>query len=127
VILLDTNVIIEYLKNRYPSLDPLLDTGECATCGIVLAELIHGIKSDSEKIKIVAALSEFHWISIDNSIWEKTGDNLRILRSNGITVPFQDAVIATLCIEKKCSLLTLDSHFKKIADLITDLVLYPAV
>ena len=49
MILLDTNVIIEYLKNRLPDLDPILDTGECVVCGIVLAELIHGVKSEDEK------------------------------------------------------------------------------
>jgi len=43
MILLDTNVIIEYLKNRLPSLDPILDSGGCAVCGVVLAELFHGI------------------------------------------------------------------------------------
>ena len=62
------NHFYEYLKNRLPDLDPILDTGKCVVCGIVLAELIHGVKSDDEKIYIIDALSEFQWLSIGESL-----------------------------------------------------------
>jgi predicted nucleic acid-binding protein len=123
VILIDTNIIIDYLEGSYP-LDNLFDTEEAATCGIVLAELLHGVKSIKEKKMITEALSEFHWINIEESLWETVGSNLNILKKAGLNLPFQDAVLAAMCIKNKISLLSNDRHFEKIAEILTDLSLY---
>jgi len=39
------------------------------------------------------------------------------LRKKGVTIPTTDLIIASLAIENHCSVMTLDSHFNKIPDL----------
>ena len=55
MILVDTNIIIDYLKGIDSPIESLLETAELATCGIVLAELLHGVKSESEKTDLIEA------------------------------------------------------------------------
>lgn len=124
MIFVDTNVLIDYLRGNNSPFDALLDSEEFATCGIVLAELIHGIKSDKEKIKITEALSDFQWIRIEEDLWLEIGENLNLIKKSGFTVPFQDAVIATLCIKSDIPLLSNDTHFENIAKALPKLQMY---
>jgi predicted nucleic acid-binding protein len=50
-------------------------------------------------------------ISTPESVWDDVGDNLRTLRTHGLTVPFPDAVLATLAIANSLELWTHDAHF----------------
>jgi predicted nucleic acid-binding protein len=59
------------------------------------------------------AVQDFEWIPIDESIWYAVGNNLNILRRNGLNVPFQDAVLTILCIEQDIYIATKDNHFQK--------------
>ncbi len=45
------------------------------------------------------------------NIWDDVGDLLRVLRSHGVTVPFPDAVLASLAIANGMELWTRDAHF----------------
>ena len=45
------------------------------------------------------------------SVWDDVGDNLCTLRTHGVTVPFPDAVLATLAIVNHLELWTHDAHF----------------
>ncbi len=101
MILIDTNLLIDYLKGSDTILGDLIEIEETAICGIVLAELFHGINSNSEKELIHDAVKDFEWIPIEDTIWRSVGTNLNKLKKNGLTIPFQDAVLATLCIENK--------------------------
>ena len=124
MILIDTNLLIDYLRGTDFSLNDIIDKESPAICGIVLAELLHGVNSDKERQLISDAISDFEWISIDDWIWRSVGDNLNLLRKNGLKVPFQDAVLATLCIEKNLKIATGDKHFKDISDVLTNLQVY---
>lgn len=46
--------------------------------------------------------------------WKEIGLFIADLRNTGLTVPFQDAVIAYLAIKYECTLFTNDKHFKLI-------------
>jgi predicted nucleic acid-binding protein len=46
------------------------------------------------------------------------------LSISGVSVPFQDAAIAAVAIEYGLELWTNDRYYKKIADLIPDLILF---
>jgi len=124
MILIDTSLIIDYLKDNESILIELMDKEEPALCGIILAELLHGINSKKEKKLIQDAIKDFKWIPINDTIWEPVGENLNLLRKNGLNVPFQDAVLATLCIESNVKIATKDKHFKKIAEILTELIIY---
>lgn len=68
MILVDTNIIIDYLRNKDTVIDSLMENEELATCGIILAELLHGVKSDQEKIALAGAMTEFAWLSIGDGL-----------------------------------------------------------
>jgi predicted nucleic acid-binding protein len=122
--LVDTNILIGYFKGEETILDMLIDQDDIALCGIVLAELLHGVNSKRHRELINEALQDFEWIQIDDSIWNDVGNNLNMLRRNGANVPFQDAVLATLCINKGIPIATGDNHFVRIAEVLTDLKIY---
>lgn len=124
MILVDTSVLVDYLRGNNTVIDSLFETEELATCGIILAELLHGTRTEKEKSDVAEAMAEFHWVRIDESTWKDVGDNLNLLRKGGLTIPFQDAVIATICISEQITLLTNDGHFEEIAALLPKLTLY---
>jgi predicted nucleic acid-binding protein len=45
MILVDTNILIDYFKGDSILLDNLIEQGSIAICGIVLTELLHGVNS----------------------------------------------------------------------------------
>ncbi|MBN2222274.1 MAG: PIN domain-containing protein, partial [Vallitaleaceae bacterium] len=114
MMLADTNIIIDYIKKSDSSLDMIFEEYTIAVCGIVVAELLHGVKSIAERDVLLDALRDFESIPLDELIWQKVGNNLNALRKKGITVPFQDVVIATLCIHNNLQLLTKDRHFEQV-------------
>ena len=111
MILIDTNIIIDYLKEESSSIDSIQD--DFSICGVILAELLYGARTENEKTKIMQLSSLFRWIDIEESLWFEIGNTLNTLKKNGVTVPFQDVIIAALCIQKNLILLTNDKHFKK--------------
>lgn len=124
MILVDTNIIIEYWKNPEQAKTDIFNTNEIAICPVILAELIHGAKSDKQKAWIKEGLSELHMISIDDDTWDYFGDLLYKLRVSGITVPFQDALIAAVAVKSDCLLWTQDKHFSMISSAEENLKLF---
>jgi predicted nucleic acid-binding protein len=124
MILIDTNILIDYFRGVDTILDNLLEQDEPAICGIVLAELLHGVDLNRHRELIDEAVQDFKWIHIDDSLWQALGNNLNHLRKNGVNIPFQDAVLATLCIEKNIPIATGDGHFEKIAEVLRDLKIH---
>lgn len=124
MILIDSNIIIEFWKKGDEKYLNTFRTRDIFLAGVCKAELLKGAKSDKEFRQIKQALKNFPEISTSDSIWERLGDNLYKLRKSGITVPFQDALIATLALEYSLKLWTLDKHFKMIQKVLPDLVLF---
>ena len=86
-------------------------------CGVVLFELLQGIKSESEKLKINDILSNLPYVEVNKIIWQKSAEIALNLKKKGFTVPFSDIIIAVLAIENNLSVFTLDKHFELIPEL----------
>jgi len=56
-------------------------------------------------------LDAFGQLLIPEDFWEIVGDNLAVLRANGITAPFTDVTIATVAIENDVEVWARDAHF----------------
>lgn len=123
MILVDTNIIIDFWKNPDQEKIDIFNNNEIAICHVIMAELIHGAKSEKQKGKIKKALSELHMIQIDDETWDFFGDLLYKLRTSGVTVPFQDALVAAVAIKNKCLLWTNDKHFSMISGVVDELKL----
>ena len=91
---------------------------------MIKAELFHGAKSDKEKEKIEDALNELNFLPINDEVWEYLGEILYKLKKQGLTVPFQDALIASVCIKHNSQLWTLDKHFLKIGEILNEFDLF---
>jgi len=124
VILIDTTVVIDYARGKDVKLVALLPTLAVAICGVVRAELLCGARDPRHRAILSTLLATFHQVPIPESLWDIVGDNLAALRSNGITVPFPDVVIATIAIENDLELWTRDTHFPMMQNVLPKLKLF---
>ena len=111
MILLDTNVIIDMLNNEDDSRWNFLLQEECVICGVVISELHSGIRSKKEEKAIEVFVNSIDSLLIEQTDWLQIGNFICNLRKNGLSVPFQDAVIAYLSVKNNCKILTNDNHF----------------
>jgi predicted nucleic acid-binding protein len=114
MILVDTGIIIDFWKRPTQEAEKVFLNENVAICGVVTAELIHGAKSEKDIQEINKALTGFNYIVIDDTIWNDLGLLLYQLRTNGITVPFQDALMAVMAIKLNFSIWSKDKHFDMI-------------
>ena len=122
-VLIDTSVWIEFFKANSSvsnNLELLLIEDSVEICGVVLFELLQGIKSESEKLKIKDILLNLPYVEINKNIWQKSAEISLNIKKKGYTIPFSDILIGTLAIENNFSVFTLDKHF----ELIPELALY---
>jgi predicted nucleic acid-binding protein len=111
MILLDSTVVIDYLRGKDPKVQTLFTTLKLAVCGVVRAEVLAGARTAADRGKLLALLNGFVPIATPDAIWDVVGDNLAQLRQNGLTVPFPDVVIATLGMDLNCEVWSRDPHF----------------
>lgn len=124
MILVDSSVMIDALRKPDPKLQNLFNSLRPAVCGIVVAEVLHGARDAIDYSKLVAALAGFPQVAMPDPIWEPVGRNLWTLRSKGVSVPFQDVVIATVAIENDIELWTRDAQFQMIQAVLSALKLF---
>jgi predicted nucleic acid-binding protein len=111
MILVDTSVLIDYLRSRDAKLIALMQTHAGAVCGVIRAEVLCGARNAGHRRRLIKALNAMGQFPLPESIWDQVGDNLAALRKRGITVPFPDAVIATVGIENDVEVWSHDPHF----------------
>ena len=111
MILLDSCVLFDHMRGKDPKLAALLAGLPVAVCGVTRAETLCGAKDPKHRASLEAELNSFAQVPTPDSVWDAVGDNLAILRSNGVTIPFADAMLATLAILNDLELWTRDAHF----------------
>ncbi len=119
-VLADTSVWIEFFRVESKigdNLETLVKEGSVWVCGVVLYELLQGVKTEPEKSKILRALSGLPYIEMSESLWQQAGTLSAALRKQGALLPLSDILIATLATKNDLSVFTLDQHFQKIPDL----------
>ena len=119
-VLADTSVWIEFFRENSligNNLEMLIITDSVEICGVVLFELLQGIKSDSEKLKINDILSNLPYVEVNKIIWQRSAEIAFNIKKKGFAVPFSDILIAVLAIENNLSVFTLDKHFELISEL----------
>jgi len=124
MIFVDTNVIIDFWRNPTKEGIELFQRNEIATSGIVLAELLHGARSEKEIQKIMHALSDFSFYEIKHDDWYEIGMMLNKLRKEGLKIPFQDVMLAYIVISNNFLFWTKDKHFSYIKKHYKSLQLY---
>ncbi|HXE95412.1 MAG TPA: PIN domain-containing protein [Dongiaceae bacterium] len=120
-ILPDTCAWIEFFRGMPSRMAENVETalvqGEVVTCGVVLFELLQGIKNTREETLVLRAFQAVPQLEMTAALWIKAGQLSSQLRKKGHTLPLSDIIIATLALEHKNLLLTVDRHFDVIPGL----------
>ena len=111
MILLDTNVIIDLLNNEEDSRWDYLSQEDCVICGIVISELYSGIRGKKEAKAIELFINSVDCLQIEHSYWLEIGSLICNLKKNGLSVPFQDSVLAYLSIKTSAEFLQMINTF----------------
>ena len=124
MILVDTCVIIDYLRTPTPKIKNIFKKNEIATCGVVMAELLRGASSEKQFNQLKSSMECFEYIPFEQSDWDNLSKLLYTLKSSGISIPFQDAMIAILAMKTGCQLWTTDRHFSILQSVLPELKLF---
>lgn len=124
MILLDTNILIDYWRKPEELLKLNISKDKHSICGVVKSELLHGAKDDKEADRMLGFFQSFNLITIDEYDWEFSGMMLQNFRQEGYSIPVTDALIAYLGIKYDIPVWTKDHHFKLIQAIYPELKLY---
>ena len=81
-------------------------------------------RGDKDRQRLLTFLGAFQPASIPETIWDSVGETLASLFASGITVPFPDAVIATIAMEGQMEVWARDPHFPMMQKVLPRLQLY---
>ncbi|MBI5101517.1 MAG: PIN domain nuclease [Nitrospirae bacterium] len=128
MVLVDTSVWIDFFQGPASPYADILDSlvrenNRAVICGLVLQEILQGIKDDRSHALTKERLSVFPFINTNKDTYIHASHLYRNMRKKGITIPPADATIAAIALANKIPLFTKDEHFRIIARH-SDLTLY---
>jgi predicted nucleic acid-binding protein len=124
MILAGASIVVTCQRRPTPRLLQIIQDHDAAICGVTEAEIYAGARTAVEFAACAAVLSAFKRVVIAEALWLPLGKNLFRLRSSSFTVPFMDALIATVAIENQLELWTYDAHFPMIQPVLPQLRLF---
>ena len=111
MILVDTNITIDFWNNPTAASAKIFSENDIALCGVIKTELLRGSKSTNDFAQIQTTLEDFYYLNFVENDWIALAKQFITLKKNGLVVPFQDAIIAFLAIKYGCEVWTNDKHF----------------
>ena len=124
MILVDTNIIIDFWDKPTDEVKNVLEENDIAICGVIKTELLRGSNSEKQFSQMEEALNDFTYLSFSEKDWIYLAKQFLTLKKNGLVVPFQDAMIAYLAIKNRCEIWTNDKHFKLMQVVFPELKLF---
>ncbi len=132
MILLDTSVLIDYLKDTKNAatntLDEIIDNNlPYGICDYVYQELLQGTKTEKEfkKLKEYLETLPFYYLNYGKNSFEKAALLNFKCRRAGVTIRSTiDLLIAEIAIENNLYLLHNDADFDNMAKRVTELKIY---
>lgn len=118
MILVDSNIFIDYWKNPTEEWTSVFRQNDVAVCGVIQTELLRGSHSEKEFNQIKNALACFEYLSFSDNDWIEVSKLFVTLKKAGLSVPFQDGIIAYLADKNDCEIWTNDKHFNLIGTVI---------
>ncbi len=119
--LLDTNVIIRYIKDE-SNLDDIFDEDNLYYSSVTLGELLFGAECSQRKAENAAVYSDFcnelTEIKPDSYVAPFYAKIKAQLKSDGHPIPENDMWIAACAMAYKLTVVTADKHFSLIKDIL---------
>lgn len=119
-VLIDTAIWVDFFRGRgdiVKLVKNLVISDQAMLCGVVISEVIQGIKSEKEREIVKEAFRGIPYIEIDRACWEEAGDIALKLRKRGKVVPLTDIFMATLAIHYGLQILSFDKRFELVPGL----------
>jgi predicted nucleic acid-binding protein len=119
-VLIDSNFYIHHLrsgKNPFQELASAGENWELFTCGMVMLEVLRGVRDPRQRVKMEAAFSLMNFIPTSNPIWTRARHFAWQLDRRGIILPAQDHLIAACALQAGIAVLTADAHFRRVPGL----------
>jgi predicted nucleic acid-binding protein len=122
LILVDSSVWIDFLSSRPgpagQELRRLIEEGApVAVTGVVVTEILQGLKRDVERIE--SYLSLFDLLEASGfETYRHAAALFRLARSRGLSLTTTDAIIASIAVENSASVFSLDHDFARMARLV---------
>jgi predicted nucleic acid-binding protein len=120
LIVADTSIWVDFFQNETSGyakeLEELIrDTNRIAVCGIVLQEILQGIRDEKVYELVKERLLKLLFLDAEKETYVLAASIYRTLRQYGLTVPAADVTIAAICIHHQVPLFTKDRYFLDIA------------
>lgn len=117
--LIDTSAWVEALRRDGDEgvrsrVDGLLKAGHAILCDIVILELWNGARGESERSKLRQITETLDRVSTTDAVWTTANNLATACRTQGITVPSTDLLVAATARVHELELLEADSHFRMI-------------
>jgi len=120
---IDTNIYSALKRGDAKIVGLLENADEVYISSIVLGELYAGFRMGSRLMENIKELKEFigqpgiYIIDINESIAERYGSLIKILKENGTPIPTNDIWIAAAALENGARIATSDTHFQLVPGL----------
>ena len=121
-VLVDTTVWIDFFADKKSEqvhmLSSLLERREnICVCGIILTEILQGIRHDEDYAKTRLLLESLIYLEMSCQTFLRAADMYRLLRRRGITIRNSlDCMIAAVAVEYQLPLLQHDRDFVPLAE-----------
>ena len=117
-IIVDTCVWIEFFREpeseRTLHLKALLRERKVIMVGMVMAEILQGVKAPKEANLVKQSLGKLPYLEITRDRWEAAGEISASLQGTGVTIPLSDLIIAAVALSGDHEIFTIDPHFDKV-------------
>ncbi len=117
--LVDTSLWVEFLRGEKTAirkrLETLLDENRAVVAGIILAELLTGIRKEKDRHFLEECFLGLPCLESTTEMFSLAGTMGASLRKKGITLPLSDLLVAALAKKHGLTVLTLDHHFQILA------------
>jgi predicted nucleic acid-binding protein len=119
MVLVDTSVWIDFFQSPAApvamELEKLIkDHNRVVLCGVVLQEVLQGIRSNKSYQLVRDRLLKFPYAPDHRETWLLASELYRHLRLKGITLPPVDVTIAAIAIRNDLVLFSRDNHFETV-------------
>ncbi len=127
-ILIDTSAYAAFMRGNDEVVSVLRATDEIHVTATVLGELLAGFMSGGRRAKNESELARFldsprvHLVDVDEETAQRYAVVFTALRGAGTPVPTNDVWIAASAMQHGLRVLTLDKHFTRVPQILTQLV-----
>jgi len=118
--LVDTSAWIEFFRSTQTPVgdrvEGLVEQGRAVYSGIVLAELLSGVRTQREFTEVLDVMLGLEVLHDTPEICAEAGKVAFLLRRKGLTIPLADTLIIAQARKHDLAILSLDQHFQRVRD-----------